>query len=167
MLGQIRQEFRRHLPAATVARIKTFENRVMFAQAHVPGQVIPEGAEVDALLGEICGSGHFRFYFHDSEELLTFVAALSRKIARDRKSIAAESAGGIAHAWLLRDPAGHADAVVLDQPALLIAAREFAPVPPPSRIPYPVDTTSGIPVIDETTAALGVDEVRARLQAMA
>jgi hypothetical protein len=115
MLGQIRQEFRRHLPQTTAARIKTLENRLMFAHADVPGQRMPETSEVRSMLDEVHEPGRFRFYFCDREELLTFVAALSRKIAaRDRTN--ADSGRGAPQAWLLRDSAGHADAVVLNEP---------------------------------------------------
>lgn len=165
MLGQIRQEFRCHLPEATAARIKAFENRLMFAQAGVTGQAAPGSGEIAALLDEVRAPGHFRFYFSDLEELLTFVAGLSRRIARDRTSLTGQSSRGLAHAWLLRDPEKHADLVVLDEPAALVAAREFAPVPAASRIPYdPASTAAALPIISgDSVTALGVDDVRSRL----
>ena len=140
----------------------------MFAQGNVPGQVIPDGREVETLLDEICAPGHFRFYFHNSEELLAFVAALSRQIVRHRQYGDGAAATGGGRVWLLRDPAGHADAVVIDQPALIIAARAFAPLPLASRIPYdPASTAKELPTVDVDVAALGVDDLRTRLQSMA
>lgn len=165
MLGQIRQEFRRHLPEAAASRIKAFENRLMFAHADVPGQTIPEVGEVAAALDELQAPGHFRYFFGDVEERAAFVAALSRKIARDRGTREREQTRPIAHAWLMRDPAGDADAVVLDLAAMSIAAHAFAPVPPASRIPYAPSTTADATLLFDgaTAAPLGADDVRARL----
>jgi hypothetical protein len=161
MLGQIRQECR--LPTPEGAPIKAFENRAMFAAFGVPGQALPTTAEITATLAEISQPGFYRVYFEHRDDLIAFVAAMSRQIARGRTGTPSVAA---TRAWLLKDPAGHADAVVVDESAIRIAARESAPLPPASRIPYASAGSDAIVVLDDSTSALGADEVRERVGAL-
>lgn len=161
VLGHIRSDFR--LPPVAAATIKSFEDRAMFARVGARGQVAPALGELTSGLEQIREPGFFRFYFDSADEIAAFVAALSRKLARSR-TWTEPPAHVPARAWLLRDGAGHRNAVVLNESALTIVLREFAPAPVASRIPYRDPGSSAEHVIDEATVVpMGADEARAKL----
>jgi hypothetical protein len=161
ILGQIKREFA--LPASTAVRIKEFEDRTMLAKVGMQGQFAPGAEELAAWLDEVREPGFFRFYFDGADEAGAFVAALSRKVARDRRW-GDRPRHAPAQAWLLRDPAGQRIAVVLNESAFAIVLREFAPVPQVSRIPYGAPGDHAIPVVHEATVfPLGSEEAKGRL----
>jgi len=161
ILGQIRREFA--LPASTAARIKEFEDRAMLTRIGMPGQFEPSVEELAACLDEVHAPGFFRFYFDGVDEAGAFVAALSRRVARDRRW-GARPRHTPAQAWLLRDPAGPCLSVVLNESAFVIVLRDFAPVPHVSRIPYGAPGDHAIQVVHEATVfPLGSEEAKGSL----
>jgi len=161
ILGQIRQECRP--PADVSARIKVLQDRAMLAAAGLRGQSAPTAEELAAFLDDVRVQGFFRFHLDGVEECAAFVAALSRKIVRDRTAHDRSGHAG-PRVWRLEGPSGGRSAVVLNESAVAIALREFAPVPLVSRIPYPDPGAHAREVIDEATASpLGSEEARRKL----
>ena len=133
----------------------------MLARAGLRGQTTPSSREIETFLRDVRHPGFFRLVFETADEVPAFVAALSRKVVRDRTW--GDRVGHVpVQAWLLSDPAGRRHAMAVNESALQIVLREFGPVPVASRIPYPDPGPSAVLVIDEATATpLGVEEARA------
>jgi hypothetical protein len=149
ILGQIRQEW--ELPGPASAKIKEFQDRAMLAHVGMQGQSAPRLEELASWLDDVRAPGFFRFHFDDGDQMGAFVAALARKVERNRTW---DDRPGRTRpqAWLLRQPDVHRAVVVLNESALMIVLREFSPVPLVSRIPYREPGALAVPVVDEATA---------------
>lgn len=135
----------------------------MLARVGMPGQSAPIAEELAACLDETRERGFFRFHFDSADEAGAFVAALSRKVARDRR-VGDWPGHTPAQGWLLLDPAGQRVAVALNESAFAIVLREFSPVPLVSRIPYGAPGDEAIEVIHEATVLpLGSEAATERL----
>jgi hypothetical protein len=158
ILGQIAQDC--GLPRVAAARIKEFQDRSRLASVGMQGHIAPDADELAAMLDEIREPGFFRFHFDDVEEPAVFVAAVSRAVVRERRWGAWRDT--VPQAWLLRDPPRAA--IVLNEPAMAIVLREFAPVPLVSRIPYRESGDGSVLVMDESTAVpLGAEDAEWKL----
>ncbi|MFI5178576.1 MAG: hypothetical protein ACHQO8_08435 [Vicinamibacterales bacterium] len=150
ILGVIRTEFKP--PTNLAAAIKDFEDRAMLARAGSQRVVAPGAEEIGAWLARVRDPGYFRFHFDRNEERAAFVAALARKIVRDRTW--SKRPGQLsARTWLLAG-ASEASVVVLNESAWEIAGREFAPVPIACRIPYPQPDDAATELFDEASATM-------------
>jgi hypothetical protein len=160
VLGHIRQEF--VLPIDTAVAIKEFSDRMMLWAAGVAGTRVPDDNELTMWLEQVRTRGYFRFGFDDSGEAAAFVAAVSRKLSRDQRW---GDRAGLAStwAWIAQEGDHQARVVVtLNERAWLTVAREFAPVPLASRVPYPAPPDVAAVLMDERhLAALGADDAHA------
>ena len=156
ILSHIRREYS---PPAKIARaIKDFEDREMLAAAGVPGRIPPGAGELATWLDGVREAGYFSFSFRQADEVAAFVGALSRKVVRDRTR--RDMLRPIrARAWVTRGHPGEPHTVVLNERAWRTAAREFAPVPLASRIPYATLPSHATEVFDEVDVEpLGVED---------
>ena len=161
ILGHIRREYS---PPATIATaIKNFEDRAMLAAAGMSGETAPSAGELATWLDGVREAGYFSFAFRQEEEAAAFVAALSRKIVRDR-TWRDQPRPIRARAWVIREFSGEPHTVILNERAWQTAVREFAPVPLASRIPHATLPSGATEVFDEVDAApFGVDEARRKI----
>jgi hypothetical protein len=161
ILAHIRREF--PLDAHVSASIKEFEDRSMLAAAGMRGERAPTSEEIEAWLDTVRSDGYFRFVFVNIDEAAAFVAAVSRRVTRDRPW--SEQPGRMAaRAWVLHEPGEQVYIVYLNESAWLTAVREFSPIPLGSRIATLTLPVDALEVMDEsTTTGIGVDDVLERL----
>ena len=114
---------------------KEFEDRLMLANGGVKGAVAPTRAEIDLWLARVRHPAVFRLSCSASDEAAAFLGALSRKIVRDRRSVAWEPVPG-ARVWIIPWQVGAPVTLVLNEAAWQVTLREFAPLPIGCRIPY-------------------------------
>ena len=157
-LRQLRREIPLDAPVADA--IKTFEDRLMLADAAVDGASTPSATELGGWLAQVSSPGYYRFAFADSDEMAAFVAAISRKVVRDR-TLGGASEPGESRAWILNSETGQDHVAILGDFAWQRVCREFSPIPFAGTIPYPAPGHGALLVFDEAGAiALGVEDVR-------
>ena len=160
-LGQLRRECVN--PPEINDAIKSFEDRLMLGDAGVAMAKAPTVAELGTWLSTVSIAGHYLFDFDGTEELAAFVAAVSRKIVRDR------TYGEVANTllprvWAALQSSSRHRVAVLNESAARIVARDFAPVPVASTVPYPSIGPDVELVIDSPKAlALGAADAAAVL----
>jgi hypothetical protein len=150
------------LPPAVATEVKLLEDRASLAAVGMPGVEAPSAGELDAVFCADLAPACYTLSFGSADEAAAFVAALSRKVHRDRRGEGFE-----ASVWCDALPAARGPVhVMLDEGALDIAAREFGPLPASANIPYPrLDAATAMLVDSETAASIGLDEARALLHA--
>lgn len=158
VLGLLRREFA--LSSEVVADINAFIERAMLADARIGPSRAPDAAELEEWMDVVSPPAFFRFEFGAHDEAGSFLAAVSRKLVRDRTALVDEGVGGAA--WVAVDD-GRVT-VLLNRRSWRLAVREFAPLPMVSRIPALSLPADAVLVLDEQTGdALGSDEAAALL----
>lgn len=159
VLGLLRREF--SLAPDIIAAIDAFIERAMLADANVGPARAPSVAELDAWMREVTPDAFFRFEFDDVDEAAAFLAAVSRKLVRNRTVVLSTAPEG--GAWIAAD--GERAVVTLNQRSWRLAVHEFSPLPIISRVPALTPPSNALRVLDErTTAPLGTDQVAAILE---
>jgi hypothetical protein len=115
--------------------IKTFEDRMMLAGAGIEVAGRPDVSEIDRWLTSVATRAWFFFVFDDTREAAAFVAAVSRKLHRDR-AFAEPADYHEPQAILVEQPGEAPCCIALNETAWVVAEREFSPLPVSSRIPY-------------------------------
>lgn len=158
VLGLLRREF--VLPPDLVAAINSFIERAMLADAKVGDSPAPDTAQLQRWLRDVAPPAFFRFEFDASDEGAAFVAAVSRKLARDRTMRSGETGSGAV--WVAQE--GGRLIVFLTEASWRLTVREFAPLPIVSRIPALSLPANAVFALDErTTEPLGLEEAVAIL----
>ena len=122
----------------------------MLAHAGVAGSVAPSAHELREWLERTRTSAFFNLEFKDTDEATSFVAALSRRVFRDRRVWAAEADRALA--WLASaENVSCSSVVLLNEAAWLTASREFAPLPIVGRIPHAGESRRAALLMDSET----------------
>ena len=157
VLSQLRRE---GVFSATVsAAIKLFEDRCMLAAGGVATTEAVSENDLAIWLESVRSPSYYAISFARKDECAALLAALSRKLVRDRRWDSTEiSAGG--RAWIVEvAPTTPRTTLVVDDALWRIAMREFSPLPVGSRVPYSRVPGDAVIVLDEPTAvAMGVME---------
>lgn len=123
------------LPPLVGAEIKTFVDRENMASVGMSGVTSPTADELHAALSTDLQDARYLMSFASRDEAAAFVAALARKLVRDRR--VDESAATV---WLVGLNAVERESwpvrIFLDEGAMRIAEREFGPLLVGSCIPY-------------------------------
>jgi hypothetical protein len=135
------------LAPALAPAIKLFEDRLMLASAGI-GSDSSIADDLDRWLAAARGTTYFRFSIDHEDERAALLAALSRKVVRDRRST--DHVG--CRAWLVDSGSSAPPALVLNEPLWRIAVAEFSPLPIGSRIPYAAVPAHALSILDEGTA---------------
>ncbi len=144
--------------------IKTFEDRWMLAAAGI-GVDPAIAPDLDRWLGVAHGPRYYRISLAHADERAALLAALSRTVVRDRRTM--PSPLGARQAWLVEAAAGTSPAVVLNAALWQLAVGAFAPLPLASRIPYGARPLNAVQLLDEATAEpMGAREAGDRLAAV-
>ncbi len=152
VLGLLRREF--VLAPDLTASIDGFIERAMLADATVGVSRAPDSAELQSWLRAVTPPSFFRFEFDSGDEGAAFVAAVSRKLVRDRTLRTPETASGAA--WVAAE-AGRL-VVMLSEASWRLTVREFAPLPIVSRIPALSLPVHAVLALDaRTTDPLGIE----------
>src|SRR5690348_5142432 len=111
------------------------------------------------------GVRYYRFSVGPADERAALLAALSRKVVRDRR--ANTSPLGASQAWIVESTSGWTPALVVNETLWQIALMEFSPLPFSSRLPYTALPANAVLVLDvATTEPMGAREAGDRLAAV-
>ena len=141
------------LPPNVAIGVKELEDNANMFDVGMAGVAAPTFTDLIAAVGTALPEAHYLLTFATTDECAAFVAAMSRKMVRDRRL--REAPGRV---WQTAHAGSTASVVVLDVAAWNVAVREFSPFPAAARIPYQVDP-GGLTLLAnaETAVALGVD----------
>ena len=135
----------------------------MLAAADVRGAYPPSTEELASWLDRVRTDGYFWFRFERPGEAEAFLAALSRKMVRDR-TLTDRAQRSRPCAWVRREGPGGRYAVILNEGAWQIVVREFSPVPLSGRIPHVSRPADVVAMLDELTASpFGADEAGVKM----
>lgn len=162
VLAQLRRE---DILGRTLAEsIKTFEDRSMLASAGIERDPTI-ATDLNSWLASRCQTRYYRLSLVHPEERAALLAALSRKVVRDRR--ASSSPGRVSQAWLVDATPATGRTLVLNDALWHIAVTEFSPLPLASRIPYATMPANAVLVLDEATAEpMGARDATALLTAV-
>lgn len=152
ILSDLRREH--ELPMELDDSIKAFSDRWMLGTAGVGVETAPTAEEIHAWLHRLRTPVLFGFSFSSEDELAAFVAAVARRIDRDRPF---GSANEQPHLWRL-DRSGYS--AVLNAWSWEIVTEAFGPVPMASRIPFCVLPPDATPVLFGYEVGFGIEEAR-------
>lgn len=159
---QIASDARREelLTPHVAADIKTLVDRESMASVGMTGVLAPTAADLEAALSADLEDARYLMSFTSRDECAAFVAALARKLVRDRRV-----GQSVATVW--RSPAAETPiCLFLDEGALAIAEREFGPLRIASRVPYIRMPSGCIELFDTRTAEpLGYEQANELLHA--
>jgi hypothetical protein len=141
------------LPPDVAIAVKEIEDDANMADVGMAGVTAPTFADLIAAVGAGLPEPYYLLTFATTDECAAFVAAMSRKMVRDRRL---HDAPG--RVWQTAHDESVVPVVVLDVAAWHVAVREFSPLPAPAHIPYQLDPNDLTLLVDaETAEALGVD----------
>jgi hypothetical protein len=140
---------------------KAFEDRLMLAAVHVPGESAPSHEELTTWLHSARPSAYFRVVFDRDDEQAAFLAALSRVLVRNRR-FRETAAVDRARAWTVGEHGDRRGPLLLNEPLWKMASQEFSPLPFGSRIPYITLPANAVVALEsESASPMGVSEASA------
>jgi hypothetical protein len=141
------------LPSDVGIAVKELEDNANMADVGMAGVAAPTRADLIAAVSVGLPEPRYLLTFATTDECAAFVAAMSRKMVRDRRL--REAPGRV---WQTTHAESAVVIVVLDVAAWEVADREFHPLPVAARVPYQMDSNNLSLLVDaETAVALGVD----------
>jgi hypothetical protein len=141
------------LPPSVAIAVKEIEDNASMFDVGMAGVALPTFADLIAVVGTALPEAHYLLTFATTDECAAFVAAMSRKMVRDRRL--REAPGRV---WQTTHAESPVPVVVLDVAAWDRAVLEFSPLPAAARIPYQVDPCDLSLLVDaETAVAFGVN----------
>ncbi|MGH7655915.1 MAG: hypothetical protein ACREN6_14760 [Gemmatimonadaceae bacterium] len=140
-------------PPDVALAVKEIEDDASMADVGMAGVIAPTFADLIAAVRTGLPEAYYLLTFAAKDECAAFIAAMSRKMDRDRRL--REAPGRL---WQTTHAEASVPVVVLDVAAWYVAAREFHPLPVAARIPYQVHANDLALLVDaETAVPLGAD----------
>lgn len=142
------------LAPTQASSVKLLEDHASMASVGMPGVDAPTESDLALALAGTLPSPRYILTFTNVWETAAFVAALSRKVVRDRRH-----SGAIERVWRFVGTDNRAPLLVLSEGAWEVARREFAPLPSAACIPYVQEVGELALLFDtESAVALGLED---------
>lgn len=136
------------LAARLTAAVERFDEQLMLASAGISIEDTPTERELDEFLDSIRTPSFYRLSPTRRDESAALLAALSRKLDRDRLFDLQTEPG---QAWLLGDRRDATPTLIVNEALWRMIVDEFSPLPLPSRIPYARVPADAVVILDEST----------------